>query len=328
VNIVHIILVISSVLLQIFSFSSYAENPPIDYGRDPVIPIKYFLNKLDFHLTIEKDDYFSFQSFNTNVKFSGEIRPISKKQTDIIAKFVKIIKKQEPEKYADLYANEILVSDGKHQYWLPIQQDNLMELKKYISNGQEFSLFLRYLGLSYESNNVFEPNCIINECKITHMPIMLIVGFDEIPISQPKTIKKCIKFSINNLNIHSKVKDFFQLWCNQKLKISIDKNLGSCVYFVIMNKKYNTYLAIFDAGPVESNTISAIQVSGDPNPELNLYKGLHLGDSEEKVKALLGEPSKIYEVTDNYIHWDFDNALYSVEFKEKKLKSFRIYNEF
>jgi hypothetical protein len=91
----------------------------------------------------------------------------------------------------------------------------------------------------------------------------------------------------------------------------------------LLDKRYETQLIIRDAGEGFHDRVYSIQVAGPPNPEFELYKGLYLGDSPSKIRAVLGDYTEAPSA-DGYIMLNFSSPRYSVELLDGKLASFMI----
>lgn len=66
--------------------------------------------------------------------------------------------------------------------------------------------------------------------------------------------------------------------------------------------------------PDSTDDCYSIQISGNPGTEMHLFLGLRLGDSREKVNAILGTPSKVQHLPRPYLEFlQYAGRNYSVE---------------
>src|SRR3989442_6352666 len=79
------------------------------------------------------------------VKYTGATCSIAAPGAAQIAMVARSLHKPE---YATLYRKEIEVVEQGRSYWLPIQDEVLSELAKLLNPGQEFTVYVRYLGAS------------------------------------------------------------------------------------------------------------------------------------------------------------------------------------
>lgn len=56
-------------------------------------------------------------------------------------------------KFFDLYSNEVLVSDGNEDFWLPLQSTFLSDFKSEVKKGDLFKAETRYFGNHFDGKS-------------------------------------------------------------------------------------------------------------------------------------------------------------------------------
>ena len=85
----------------------------------------------------------------------------------------------------------------------------------------------------------------------------------------------------------------------------------------------NTYAVVFYSPDGHANTI---QVTGDAWPAAWKFSGLTLGDSQESVTAILGQPMRTQPSEEpGTVVWDYSPWTFSLEIKGGKLSSVRLW---
>lgn len=84
--------------------------------------------------------------------------------------------------------------------------------------------------------------------------------------------------------------------------------------------KTSKTLIIFECAPPEKNTITTIQLFGEPSNEITGMGSVNLGTSKTDLLKILGEPSEVKEYTDKeviYILQKYEGKNYSVELNKE-----------
>jgi hypothetical protein len=78
--------------------------------------------------------------------------------------------------------------------------------------------------------------------------------------------------------------------------------------------------ALFKYNPADTSRIYAIELVGDPDPQMHAFRGLKLGDTKEKVTAVLGKFDRSETVDDPPVTtYFYNNKNYSVDIDENGL---------
>lgn len=78
--------------------------------------------------------------------------------------------------------------------------------------------------------------------------------------------------------------------------------------------------ALFKYNPADTARVYAIELVGDPYPEMHSFRGLKLGDTREKVMAVLGKADRTESVDDPPVTTlYYNNENYSVDIDDKGL---------
>lgn len=96
------------------------------------------------------------------VKYLGKKRDITSPKKTVIWLWIKTFGGD--ERFLDLFTKEVLVSEEKKKYWIPIQKQLIPYLDNEIQVGEDFYIYIRWPGASvgtFTTNWTF----IINEFK-------------------------------------------------------------------------------------------------------------------------------------------------------------------
>ena len=90
--------------------------------------------------------------YRVSCRYSNDLRPISEKKKSLIMGWMEMFKFD--TKFASLYKQEIRVSEGTSEHWIPIQEQLLPHIKQELDTNDRIELFIIVLG-RVESEIVF-----------------------------------------------------------------------------------------------------------------------------------------------------------------------------
>jgi hypothetical protein len=241
------------------------------------------------------------------VEFTGQARLMRSTRKEFIALLAKVGKDSNMGKLPKIYHTEIQVSEQNHTYWLPIQDLVFEAFSKEVAPHQEFTAYVRCFG-SLGGEGCFyllmdyRPD--VRE-RVPHSAALLnVLGGVKLGTSMAQAIK----------TLSARLGPSFQKGEQEKAHYEA----------YALDPDHGTSLVITDAGGLYHDKVFSIQVSGPPNPAVDLYKSLHLGDSLSVVEKVLGRSAGSHDAGDGYTHFSYENPRYSVELKNGVLASFLI----
>jgi hypothetical protein len=284
------------------AFADTAQNS--DDEQFPLTTLKAFLRHSE---TAKAENAYIYDprlpGLKVIVEYAGKTKPIR----EDAAEFLRMgFKTRNAEHMAQVYHYEVLVLEQKRKYWLPIQDELLGFFKDELKKGKKFETKLRYLGSGGKTGHTFA-----------------MIGFhatdaQELPRSE------AISTELAQVAIGDKMAKTIKKLTRRHGEPFHTGSVGySRVYAYLLDKRYQTQLIVRDAGEGFHDKVYSIQVAGPPNPEFELYKGLHLGDPPSKIKEVMGDYTETPS-TDGYIRLNFANPRHSVELKNGVLASFMI----
>jgi len=95
------------------------------------------------------------------VRYTGESRALSAKKKEVIVAWLKVYGPKNPE-YRDLFDNELLFTEGKEEYWLPVQAQVIPFFEKELQKGENVNLYLVWVGGRKNSGKI-EHVFLVNE---------------------------------------------------------------------------------------------------------------------------------------------------------------------
>ncbi|MBD3671248.1 MAG: hypothetical protein HUJ29_10775 [Gammaproteobacteria bacterium] len=115
----------------------------------------------DYKEQSKDSDYFFTPGmpFKANVEFLGEFRKIEENRSKYIGMWLKT-HGMNPE-HINMYSTEVLVKEGKVEYWLPIQKQLIPYFKKEVPNNKRVNLYVVLAG-SIHKDWVF----LVNEFRV------------------------------------------------------------------------------------------------------------------------------------------------------------------
>jgi hypothetical protein len=84
------------------------------------------------------------RKFKAPAVWSGDLRPIEAKTALLLATYIKALRLNVDP--ASLFKNEVRVSDGVADYWLPIQEQILPMFKKEVGKEGSALLYVAFIG--------------------------------------------------------------------------------------------------------------------------------------------------------------------------------------
>lgn len=85
-------------------------------------------------------------AFRSNLVYAGEIRPLSTASRQVLSGFFKL--SPDFPTFDARYANEVRVSEGGRDYWMPVSAEVLADMQKKLGKGGAFTAYVRLLGES------------------------------------------------------------------------------------------------------------------------------------------------------------------------------------
>lgn len=158
-----VILLASSIAASNLAFAAFD-----DY---PTRAISSLLSEL---APTDKDEYlrnpgsmYLEQGGNTaaraRVTYLGQARPITSERRALLQTFFKT--QQRPE-VAELFKDEILCSEGRTKYWLPIQSSMLSHWHKEVSKNTDVDLFVLFIGSYRAESKELVHVVVVNEFAV------------------------------------------------------------------------------------------------------------------------------------------------------------------
>ena len=97
------------------------------------------------------------------VKYTGKSRTLSAKKKEVIAAWLKVYGPKNPE-YLHLFDTEILFTEGRAAYWLPVQVQMVPFFEQELQKGENVHLYLVWVGGRKDSGKI-ERVFLVNEFK-------------------------------------------------------------------------------------------------------------------------------------------------------------------
>jgi hypothetical protein len=252
--------------------------------------------------------HMDFPNLKAVVEYTGETRTIKEEKS----KQLQSILLNHTERLGDLYkldfSNEVGVREQGREYWLPIPRLQLPTFTAGVQKGQKFETNLKSLGSSFKYGNLFvmlKFNATVEAELPRYEPLLLELAEVKIGDSMAKTLKKLTRRY------------------GEPYTSAITNYRQS--YGFIIEPRYKTRLYVSDAGEGFRDKVYAILIVGQlPNPELELYKGLHLGDPLSKIREVMGEYTEHPVNEAGNIPLDFGNPRCLLKLRNGALFSFMI----
>ena len=239
------------------------------------------------------------------VKYTGKVREIRSEKLEFLKNYASIIQNSS---FFNLYQKEIEILEQGKPYWIPVQKEILPYLPKELKVGQEFTVYTRYFGVPREN--------------VERIYLMI----DFIADVQKKLPKKnCFTDNLLGIVVGKDLKPTLKHLSQKYGPLVANPMMGQSKHYVFkIDPNFNTLLILGDAGAGYRKKIYTIQISGPPNPNLNIFKNLKLGSTPSHVQKILGKPINKKETGQGYSRLSFENTNCSVELKKGKLASFLI----
>ena len=95
------------------------------------------------------------------VTYTGQSRALSAKKREVIATWLKTYGPKNPE-YSHLFETELLFTEGKEEYWLPVQAQVIPYFEQELQKGENVNLYLVWVGARRDSGKI-EHVFLVNE---------------------------------------------------------------------------------------------------------------------------------------------------------------------
>lgn len=225
------------------------------------------------------------------VQYSGRIQPISDAKAGLIRQFAGI---GGTPAFANLYKEEIEVIEQNHAYWIPIQYNTLVEVKKSVRVNDFFTAYLRHAGI------VGEPL----------ERLFILMNFDE-KVKEAPQKHTCFATAVLGIKLGEELEPALALLRTRfgEPQMEIRDQQRHYAFF----SGNNGYFVLSDAGQGYRGKIFSIQADGPAVLNKALVKGLRYGSTYDEVTKALGKPKRVAPVGDGRIQLDFGDIPCSVE---------------
>jgi hypothetical protein len=203
-----------------------------------------------------------------------------------------------------MYRRELRVMERDREYWIPFQEPTIDQLLGTACEIPEISIRVRYMGVHRELGRIY-----------------LGIGFDGRKMERPDRMS-CLANELHGVSIGEPLgavrKRLTELY---GVEHAVPQRGEIRHYAYGVDSKHRTTMIIGDAGDGPRERVFSVQISGPPNPVLELPAGLHLGDSPEKIAAAFGTPEATVNSGDGFQMLKYANSPCSVEIKDGVLAS-------
>jgi hypothetical protein len=255
--------------------------------------------------------------FTTSVVYLGKVRKLEDQKETFFMFWFKAFKLNRIN-----IAHEVLVSEGKKQYWIPIQEVLFSDFVKEISEGNHVTLFVVYTG-AIKQDAVF----IMNEFKAeiysqgNNIPAgeLRRVGADLV-CGGHKKYPPCLKIggvSIGMTMEHAEKNLNLKGYIHSQKDNTIIK-----VYPINAGKETQDYWLMY----FNKNLLTTIQLTGTNSRPGDTFSSISLGDDKKSVLDILGVPfNGIVEVKEiTGVRWSYKPHPISIEMVDDRVYSIRI----
>ena len=229
------------------------------------------------------------------VKYTGAHRPIAAPRTAQIAMIAQALHKPE---FSSVYRKEIQVVEQGRPFWLPIQEEVLSELVKLLNPGQEFTVYVRYLGSSLAVPD----------------RLYLLIDFDADP---PKPVPRDTCFARQLFGIAvgrplAPVLEGLKAKCGEP---HVMRRGQENLYVFLVDLESQTYVVVGDAGEGYRDKVFSVQLTGQPGQRPAVFKTLRFGAPSSEVVSVFGKPVEMMSSGEGYTRLVLSHSTCSVELK-------------
>jgi hypothetical protein len=200
--------------------------------------------------------------------------------------------------YSALYRREIEVVEQGRSYWLPIQEEVLSELAKLLNPGQEFTVYVRYLGASLSGPD----------------RLYVLIDFDAGP---PKPLPRdtCFARQLFGIALGRPLAPVLEglkaKYGEPHVMRRGQENL--CAFLVDLESQ--TYVVVGDAGEGYRDKVFSVQLTGQPGQRPAVFRTLRFGAPSSEVVSVLGKPVDTVSSGEGYTRLVLAHSTCSVELK-------------
>ena len=291
-----LVLVSAAVSVAVFAFDSAAfhpatfknfqrQQPAASEGRDFVFDA-------------------AMPALAVGVKYTGATRSIAAPRAAQIAMVARSLHKPE---YSALYRKEIEVVEQGRSYWLPIQEVVLSELAKILNPGQEFTVYVRYLGSFLAGPD----------------RLYLLIDFDAGP---PKPLPRdtCFARQLFGIAVGRPLAPVLEGLKAKYGEPHVMRRGQENLYVFLVDLESQTYLVVGDAGEGYRDKVFSVQLTGQPGQRPAVFRTLRFGAPSSEVESVLGKPVDTVSSGEGYTRLVLAHSTCSVELKNGVFASIRI----
>jgi hypothetical protein len=139
----------AAAFLLAWSMAASAAAPAGDFDYDAYLPAAV-LADVESDLPDDPTAWFSagHPRFQTEVVFSGQFRPLTAEKKQFVREWV--TKLGYPAESADVFEQEVEVSQAEAHYWMPIQAQLVDKLRAEVDTGSEFRAYVALMGIQQD----------------------------------------------------------------------------------------------------------------------------------------------------------------------------------
>jgi hypothetical protein len=238
------------------------------------------------------------------VQFTGRAQKLDEVRAEYIQHFAS---SRPPSPFWSLYKHQIEVIEQGRRYWLPIQDEVLPHLREEVPPGQQFTAYVRYLGMSPRSPD----------------RQYLVIDFNP-EKKTPPARQRCFTSSLLGVSLGRPMPAMLQELTAKYGKPYLHEQGTRVHHLFAADPAARTQLIVAAAGAEYQNRVFSVQVTGPANPRWDLHRGLRLGSAPAEVEKILGKPASTRDTGSGYTRWNYANSSCSIEIREGVLASMLI----
>lgn len=211
-----------------------------------------------------------------------------------------------PEVYA-LYKRELRVLEQGRERWIPFQEETLDHLLQNACEYHEIGITVRYLAVHSTLGRVYAG-----------------IGYCSTGCQRPEPVR-CFVDELRGVRVGAPLEETRKRLTSQFGPEHVAPQAGEMRHWAYgVDREHETTLIIGDGGDGPRRKVFSVQISGPPNPDLDLVGGLQLGDPASEIYKVLGTPVSRKDSGDGFELLSFEGTPCSVELKNGVLASVKI----
>lgn len=232
---------------------------------------------------------------------SCEVRALSEEKKAFLGRLGIVFGK--PEVFA-LYSRELRIEERGVGRWVPFQDDTIDHLLQGSCEMSEIGITVRYLAVHSEFGRIYAG-----------------IGYSRTGLVRA-TPASCFATELLGVKIGTSLQDARgRLENKYGHETQVPQGGERRMWAYGVDSEHQTTLIIGDSGNGPRQKVYSVQVWGPPNPDLELPRGLRLGQTSSTVHDLLGAPASTKNTPDGFEILLFEGSPCSVELRDGVLAS-------